>query len=114
MSPTQSVSVLETTGAGSAIAPVPEEKRQASGGIAAASPACLRGATRPNRCSGTRGFIAARHLLDGLDVRVAERGRTPYFHLMPERHEVIHAEGAGRERFHSNDPGMAAIPPPPS
>ncbi|GGO56424.1 hypothetical protein GCM10011315_21220 [Roseovarius pacificus] len=52
--------------------------------------------------------------MDGLDVRVAERGRTPYFHLMPERHEVIHAEGAGRERFHSNDPGMAAIPPPPS
>lgn len=47
-------------------------------------------------------------------MRVAERGRTSYFHLMPERHEVIHAEGAGRERFHPNDPGMAAIPPPPS
>lgn len=56
-------------------------------------------------------FVAAKHLVNGLDVRVAERDRITYFHLMLERHEVIYAEGAGTESFHPNDLGVAAISP---
>ncbi|HKL05953.1 MAG TPA: Hint domain-containing protein [Roseovarius sp.] len=54
-------------------------------------------------------LIAAKHLVDGRDVRVAPRKRVTYFHLMLDRHEVIFAEGAATESFHANDLGVAAI-----
>ncbi len=54
-------------------------------------------------------LIAAKHLVDGWDVRVVPRKRVTYFHLMLDRHEVIFAEGAATESFHANDLGVAAI-----
>lgn len=57
-------------------------------------------------------LVAAKHLVDGRDVRVAPRRRVTYFHLMLDRHEVIFAEGAATESFHANDLGVAAISRP--
>ena len=54
-------------------------------------------------------LVAAKHLVDGIDVRIAERRLVTYFHLMLDRHEVIYAEGAATESFHANDMGVSAI-----
>jgi Ca2+-binding RTX toxin-like protein len=54
-------------------------------------------------------LVAAKHLVDGYDVRVVERRLVSYFHIMFDRHEVIYAEGAATESFHAGDTGIAAI-----
>ncbi|WP_135506815.1 Hint domain-containing protein [Roseovarius aestuariivivens] len=54
-------------------------------------------------------LVAAKHLVDGKDVRVAERVRVTYFHMMLDRHEVIYAEGAATESFHAGDIGVSAL-----
>jgi Ca2+-binding RTX toxin-like protein len=54
-------------------------------------------------------LVAAKHLVDGVDVRVAEREKVTYFHMMLDRHEVIYAEGAATESFHAGDIGISAI-----
>ncbi|MRU16731.1 type I secretion protein [Roseovarius sp. A21] len=54
-------------------------------------------------------LVAAKHLVDGRDVRVVERKLVTYFHMMFDRHEVIYAEGAATESFHAGDTGIAAI-----
>ena len=54
-------------------------------------------------------LVAAKHLVDGKDVRVAEREKVTYFHMMLDRHEVVYAEGAATESFHAGDIGISAI-----
>ncbi len=57
----------------------------------------------------TEVLAAAKHLVDGIDVRVAPRPMVTYFHLMLDRHEVIYAEGAATESFHAADIGVGAL-----
>ncbi|MFX0543461.1 Hint domain-containing protein [Roseovarius sp. S4756] len=54
-------------------------------------------------------LVAAKHLVDGIDVRVAEREKVTYFHMMFDQHEIVYAEGAATESFHAGDVGLAAI-----
>ena len=54
-------------------------------------------------------LVAAKHLVDGHDVRIVERPLVSYFHMMFDRHEVVYAEGAATESFHAGDVGIAAI-----
>ena len=56
-------------------------------------------------------LVAAKHLVDGVDVRIAERPKVTYFHLMLDRHEVIYAEGAATESFHAGDHAVSALSP---
>lgn len=54
-------------------------------------------------------LVAAKHLVDGRDVRVMEREKVTYFHMMFDRHEVVYAEGAATESFHAADLGLSSI-----
>ncbi|QGY00073.1 hypothetical protein EI983_18105 [Roseovarius faecimaris] len=54
-------------------------------------------------------LVAAKHLVDGCNVRILERRLVSYFHIMFDRHEVIYAEGAATESFHAADMGISAI-----
>lgn len=54
-------------------------------------------------------LVAAKHLVDGSDVRVLEREKVTYFHMMLDRHEVVYAEGAATESFHAGDVGLGAL-----
>jgi hypothetical protein len=54
-------------------------------------------------------LVAAKHLVDGHDVRIAERRLVTYFHMMLDRHEVVYAEGAATESFHAADVGVGAL-----
>lgn len=54
-------------------------------------------------------LVPARHLVDGRDVRVLEREKVTYFHMMLDRHEVVYAEGAATESFHAGDVGIGAL-----
>jgi Ca2+-binding RTX toxin-like protein len=57
----------------------------------------------------TEVLVAARHLVDGRDVRVVEREKVTYFHMMLDQHEVVYAEGAATESFHAGDVGIGAL-----
>ncbi|WP_135501535.1 Hint domain-containing protein [Roseovarius aestuariivivens] len=57
-------------------------------------------------------LVAAKHLVDGRDVRVMEREKVTYFHMMLDRHEVVYAEGAATESFHAGDVGLEALSDP--
>lgn len=54
-------------------------------------------------------LVAAKHLIDGVDVYEAPRAKVTYIHMMFDQHEVVYAEGAATESFHAGDSGMAAI-----
>jgi len=54
-------------------------------------------------------LAAAKHLVNGKDVRVVEREKVTYFHVMLDQHEVVYAEGAATESFHAGDVGISAI-----
>ncbi|MBF9034248.1 type I secretion protein [Rhodobacterales bacterium HKCCE2091] len=56
-------------------------------------------------------LVAAKHLVEGGQARVAECDLVAYVHLAFDRHEVIYAEGAPTESFHPGGEGMAAISP---
>jgi len=56
-------------------------------------------------------LVAAKHLLDGRDVRRVEQARVTYIHLLLDRHEVIYAEGAATESFHVGDMSLSALAP---
>jgi len=42
----------------------------------------------------------ARHLVDGMRVRVEQVAEVEYFHLLFDRHEIVFAEGAPTESYH--------------
>lgn len=54
-------------------------------------------------------LVAAKHLVDGVDVCIRECPAVTYLHLMLDRHEVIYAEGAATESFHAGEMGLSAI-----
>lgn len=54
-------------------------------------------------------LVAAKHLVDGVDVRISECRAVTYLHVMLDRHEVIYAEGAATESFHAGEMGLSAI-----
>ena len=57
-------------------------------------------------------LVAAKHLVDDVDVTVRERDEVTYIHLMFDRHEVIYAEGIATESFHAGDIGLSAVADP--
>ncbi len=54
-------------------------------------------------------LVAAKHLVNDLNIRQADRAAVTYLHLMFDEHEVIYAEGAATESFHAGDVGISAI-----
>lgn len=54
-------------------------------------------------------FVAAKHLIDGVDVIRREGGSVTYLHLMFDSHEVIYANGAASESFHPGDQSLGSI-----
>ena len=53
-------------------------------------------------------LVAAKHLIDGMDVTQDEQEMVTYVHMMFDRHEIIYAEGAATESFHPGDIGINA------
>ena len=53
----------------------------------------------------------ARHLVDGVQVRVAPVAAVEYFHLLLDRHEIIFAEGAATESYHPFAADAATLSP---
>ncbi len=51
-------------------------------------------------------LAAAKHLVDGRRIRVAEGTEVEYFHILFDRHEIVYAEGAPSESFY---PGAESI-----
>lgn len=51
-------------------------------------------------------LAAARHLVDGDTIHVAEGGEVEYFHMLFDRHEIVTANGAPSESFHPGEQGM--------
>lgn len=54
-------------------------------------------------------LIAAKHLVNGNDVRFSPRETVTYFHMMFDRHELIYAQGMTAESFHASDLSVSAI-----
>ncbi|UXX85095.1 Hint domain-containing protein [Roseovarius pelagicus] len=54
-------------------------------------------------------LVAAKHLIDGCDVRQIEQTHVTYVHLMLDAHEVIYADGTATESFHAGDVGLSAL-----
>jgi hypothetical protein len=53
----------------------------------------------------------ARHLVDGVRVRVVPVAAVEYFHLLLDRHEIIFAEGAATESYHPFAADAATLSP---
>ncbi len=54
-------------------------------------------------------LVAAAHLVDGTQVRVAPQTAVTYIHMIFDRHQVIYAEGAAVESLHLGDEGLSAL-----
>lgn len=54
-------------------------------------------------------LVAAKHLIDGLDVTQDEGCVVRYIHMLFDQHVVIYAEGAATESFHPGDIGFSAV-----
>ncbi len=54
-------------------------------------------------------LVAAKHLVNDLDIRQAVRAHVTYLHMMFDRHEIIYADGTPTESFHAGDVGISAI-----
>ena len=54
-------------------------------------------------------LVAAKHLIDGMDVTQDEGEKVTYIHMLFDQHEVIYAEGAATESFHPGDIGFSAV-----
>lgn len=57
-------------------------------------------------------FVAAKHLLNGVEVRQDACAKVTYLHLMLDRHEVIYANGTATESFFAGDAGVSSISEP--
>lgn len=57
----------------------------------------------------TEVLIAAKHLVDGIEVTQKHGGDIEYFHLCLDRHEIIFAEGAETESFLPGATGLATL-----
>ncbi|MFD1158832.1 Hint domain-containing protein [Roseovarius aestuarii] len=54
-------------------------------------------------------LVSAKHLINGIDVRQADRASITYLHMMFDQHEVIYANGIATESFHVGDVSISAI-----
>lgn len=54
-------------------------------------------------------LVAARHLVDGSDVRIAPQASVTYIHMLFSRHQVVYAEGAAVETLHLGHEGLNAL-----
>ena len=54
-------------------------------------------------------LVAAKHLVDGVDVTVEQRAEITYVHILFDMHEIIFAEGAASESFHPGEVGLCAV-----
>ena len=54
-------------------------------------------------------LVAAKHLIDGMDVTQDEQEMVTYIHFMFDQHEIVYAEGAATESFHPGDMGFSAV-----
>ena len=56
-------------------------------------------------------FVAAEHLIDGIDVIQHCGGTVTYIHLMFDCHEVIYSNGAPSESFHPGNDSIGGVAP---
>jgi len=54
-------------------------------------------------------LVAAKHLVDGIDITQEHGGEVEYYHLCFDRHEIIFAEGAETESFLVGEIGLATL-----
>ena len=54
-------------------------------------------------------LVAAKHLVDGVDVTIEQRAEITYVHILFDIHEIIFAEGAASESFHPGEVGLCAV-----
>lgn len=54
-------------------------------------------------------LVAAKHLVDGMDVTQDEQAEVTYIHMLFDQHEIIYAQGAATESFHPGDIGFSAV-----
>lgn len=54
-------------------------------------------------------LVAARHLVNDLNIRQAESSAVTYLHMMFDRHQVVYANSTATESFHAGDVGISAI-----
>nr|MCW1951450.1 Hint domain-containing protein [Octadecabacter sp.] len=54
-------------------------------------------------------LVAAKYLVDGMDVTQDAAEMVTYVHMLFDQHEVIYAEGAATESFHPGDIGFSAV-----
>ncbi|MEM1235585.1 MAG: Hint domain-containing protein [Pseudomonadota bacterium] len=54
-------------------------------------------------------LVAAKHLVDGRDVRIIPHAAVTYIHIMFDAHEVITANGVPTESFYPGDQSLGAL-----
>jgi Ca2+-binding RTX toxin-like protein len=54
-------------------------------------------------------LVAAKHLVNGRDVRFSPCAEVTYVHVMFDRHEVIYADGIATESFFAGDTALSAV-----
>ena len=54
-------------------------------------------------------LVAAKHLVNGHEIRVVEGSEVEYFHILFDRHEIVFAEGTPAESFHPGDEGFLGL-----
>ncbi len=54
-------------------------------------------------------LVAARHLIDGVQVTQEFGGAVTYIHMLFDEHEIVYADGAATESFHPGDLALTAI-----
>jgi Ca2+-binding RTX toxin-like protein len=54
-------------------------------------------------------LVAAKHLVNGRDVRFSPCAAVTYVHVMFDRHEVIYADGIATESFFAGDTALSAV-----
>jgi hypothetical protein len=57
-------------------------------------------------------LVAAKHLVNGRDVRFSPCAAVTYVHVMFDRHEVIYADGIATESFFAGDIALSAVDDP--
>lgn len=60
-------------------------------------------------CGEEEVFVAARHMINGTDIRVAPQTAVVYIHMLFDRHQVVYAEGAPVESLHLGAEGLKAL-----
>ena len=57
-------------------------------------------------------LVAASHLINDHSIRRQPGGLVTYYHLLPDQHHIIYAEGAATESFYPGDQALSALHDP--